>query len=140
MFIHVNLLFSNLETHAEETYVASREHSLSRLSRGMIFTRVCSRCRFEILASFSGCLPLCFLDCIRDEPPGEAGEGLVQPVCHQTARWTWSWCNVDSVSVIMATCPHTRMAIDSKRHQTTRLLFQFIAMTQKTAPEMPSEQ
>jgi len=24
-------------------------------------------------------------------------------------RWTWSWCNVDPVSVIMATYTHTRM-------------------------------
>ena len=55
-------------------------------------------------------------------------------------RWTWSWCNVDSVSVIMATSPRTRTTTDSKQHKTTWLLFQFIAMTQKTAHEIPAEQ
>ena len=86
------------------------------------------------VASFPGRLLLHFLDrIVTFEPSGEAGKGLVQLLHHQTTRWTQTWRNVDLVSVVMATCPRTRTAIDSKRHKTTRLLFQFIAMTKKTA-------
>ena len=37
----------------------------------------------------------------------------------------------------MAMYPHTRTAIDSKRHKTTRLLFQFIADTEDSHPRCP---
>jgi len=40
----------------------------------------------------------------------------------------WTFSNYSNV-------PCTRMAIDSKQHKTTRLLFQFIAVTQKTCSE-----
>ena len=38
---------------------------------------------------------------VTTESPGEVGGGLVQLLGHQTARWTWSWNNVNSVSVII---------------------------------------
>jgi len=47
------------------------------------------------------------------EQPRKAGEGLVQLLRHQITRRTWSWRNVDLVSVIMATC-HKPTAVVSK--------------------------
>ena len=83
------------------------------------------------VAWFPGHLPVRFLDrIVTFELFRECGEGLVQLLHHQTTRWTQTWRNV---SVVMATCPRTRTAIDSKRHKTTRLFFQFIAMTKKKA-------
>ena len=65
------------------------------------------------VASFPGRHPLHFLTAYVTFQPGE---GLVQLLHHQMTRWTRSWCDVDLVSVIMATCPRSRIAIDSMWH------------------------
>ena len=61
--------------------------------------------------------------------PGEVTEGLIgtTPNCKMDSFTMY----VDSVSVIMATCPCSREPIDSKWHKTTLLLFQFLVI-QKT--------
>ena len=79
------------------------------------------------VASFPCCLPLCFLDSICDLwITQRSGRRLrISPTSSNCKVWIRLWCNVDSVSVIMATCPHTRMATDSKRHKTTQVLSRF---------------
>jgi len=69
-----------------------------------------------VLALFPGRLPY-----VTFEPPGEAQGGLDHDVCGL------GFSNYGNV-------PMCQIAIDSKRYKTTQLLFQFIAMTQKTAP------
>ena len=63
------------------------------------------------LDSFPGRLPLHFLTAhVIFELTREAREGPVHILRHQTTNWTWSWHNVKSVSITMATCPRTRIA------------------------------
>ena len=84
-------------------------------------------CTERHIASFPCCLLLCFLDSICDLwITQRSGRRLrISPTSSNCKVWIRLWCNVDSVSVIMATCPHTRMATDSKRHKTTQVLSRF---------------
>jgi len=90
-----------------------------------------------LLASFPDRLPLRSLDAyVTFEPPGEAGEGLVYNYIFYVIKphggLDHDICGLGFSNY--GNVPLHQIAIDSKRHKTTLLLFHFIATTRKTVP------
>ena len=89
-------------------------------------------CCRNIVASLPGRLPLYTLDRIHDPPEKQEKTWYIFYVIKPQGGLDRDVCGLGFSNY--GNVPTLQIAIDSKRHKTTPLLFQFIATTQKTAP------